>query len=135
MSPGLKPVVVLGLYRDVTKEDSVTLDPTTQALGWIEQEMERTVQSVSALAGATSSAVYAVDVEGRGGITLLVLFANRTSRSMRSGGRAGAATPTSGLIASDESGQRAGLSVVLMTWLPGSVVLTLHYPGERCVSS
>ena len=95
------------------------------------------VQNVRRLAGATSSALYALDVEDGGRLLPLVLrlydnvpwlaeepdVPTREATVLQKASGAGLATPT--LIACDPNGEAAGgLPAVLMTRLPGHVWLT-----------
>lgn len=115
-----------------------------QALRWIEAAVGHgaTVQSVSPLVGATSSAVYAVDVSGKMGVIPLVLrlfdsaewlreepdLARREAWGLRTAGKARVLTPE--LVAFDETGKEAGLPAVLMTRLLGRVELQPENPEQ-----
>lgn len=94
-----------------------------------------TLLEVSALVGATSSAVYGVEAAGRHGPISLVLrlftdrawleeepdLARHEAWGLTSAAQAGAVVPE--LVAFDETGDEAGCPAVLMTRLPGSVEL------------
>lgn len=94
-----------------------------------------TVRTVSLLPGATSSTLYALDVERGGRVIPLVLrlFTNAEWRAEEPDlarheaaaltALAQAAVPTPELVAFDETGERCGVPAILMTRLPGSVVL------------
>ena len=110
---------------------------TASAVRWIEKVLGSgaKVQSMTPLTGATSSAVYGVEVSAQTGPISLVcrLFDNAEwltdepglARHEAWGLRtaAKAKTPTPELIAFDETGEHCGLPAVLMTRLAGRVVL------------
>lgn len=107
------------------------------ALRWIESVLGNgaKVQAVTLLAGATSSAVYGVEVQGRAELLPLVLRLYDNAEWLASepdlarheawglGKAANAEVPTPELIAFDETGQHCGLPAVLMTRLAGRVEL------------
>lgn len=113
-------------------------EPSAEALRWVERAAGTgaRVRSASPLAGATSSLLYAVEVE-RGGVAFeLVLrqfasaewlkeepdLARHEAEALRRAARAGIPAPE--LVAFDETGDEAGgRPSTLMTRLPGRVVL------------
>jgi len=107
---------------------------------WIEGATSGRVISVRVLAGATSSLLHAVEVEGATGKRSLVLrrFVNekwvkaepdvavREGMSLQHATRAGLPAPE--LIALDADGEQCGVPATLVTRLEGSVVLE---PSDR----
>ncbi len=102
---------------------------------WIEGATGARVISVTALPGATSTLLHAVEVETTTGRRSLVLrrFVNekwvraepdvavREGRSLQHAARAGLPVPD--LIALDEDGERCGVPATLVTRLEGAVIL------------
>jgi aminoglycoside phosphotransferase (APT) family kinase protein len=102
------------------------------SLSWVEKVLGRTVRDQQAMAGATSSEVYRIVVSG-GQSVVLRLFTNQewlATEPDLAGHEAAALEavaasnlPTPGLLAVDETGAEAGVPAVLMTELPGSVMV------------
>lgn len=105
--------------------------PPTSALEWAARAAGARVLSAKPLAGATSSSVF--DLETTSGSLVLRLFTNKEwlkdepdlarheAWALQRASRANISTPEP--IAFDETGEEAGAPAVLMTCLPGKVVL------------
>ncbi|MBI1925365.1 aminoglycoside phosphotransferase family protein [Candidatus Poribacteria bacterium] len=112
-------------------------EPPSDALRWVVDSVGpgAKIQSVWGLAGATSSAVYGIEVEYNGRRFKLVLrlfvkedwlaeepdLALHEAESLKKAGDADLPTPD--VIAYDEKGFHCGVPAVLMTYLPGVVEL------------
>ena len=112
-------------------------EPSADALRWVVDSVGpgAKIQSVYRLAGATSSAVYCIEIEYNGRCFKLVLrlfvkedwlaeepdLALHEAESLKKAGEANLPTPD--VIAYDEKASHCGVPAVLMTYLPGVVEL------------
>jgi hypothetical protein len=137
--PGLELVHKIGAA--LAMKDSLFAgtghDLLTQALTWVLKILGHDVQliSIEELAGATSSELHLLQIRKGENIYRVILrrFVNKgwldtepdlalhESASLRK--MAGSGLPVPELIAYDEFGHLCGVPAVLMTWLPGGVIL------------
>ncbi len=123
--------------KGINESPSLSDAPPPEALRWVAGCVGAgaSVESVTPLAGATSSSLHAVRVRHGGSVVGLVLrrfvdagwlasepdLALHEASSLRKAARAG--VPTPGLVAFDEDGSHCGVPATLTTLLPGRVEL------------
>lgn len=122
-----------GFDEDAAARRLLRSPPTVAALGWVESVTGRPVAEWAVLRGGMSSAMYALELSGDTGPTLVLRcyvradlneeepdLAQREAAALRTAACIDVTTPH--LVAVDPVGEAVGVPAVLMTWLPGRVL-------------
>ncbi|MCA1634780.1 MAG: aminoglycoside phosphotransferase family protein [Acidobacteria bacterium] len=126
------------IVDDTSEPHGKTSPPSAEALRWVADCVgtSAAIESVTPLAGATSSSLHAVRLRHGGGVVELVLrrfvdaawlalepdLALHEASSLLKAARAGVPTPE--LVSFDEDGAKCGVPATLTTLLPGRVELS-----------
>lgn len=122
-----------GFDEDAATRRLLRSPPTSAALAWVESVTGRPVAEWTVLRGGMSSAMYALELTGDSGPTLVLRcyvrpdlneeepdLSQREAAALRTATRVDVPTPE--LVDVDAAGGVVGVPAVLMTWLPGRVV-------------